>query len=208
MTTLFRKLGDLWSLFVGLGITGRQFCLPTLTVHYPRAVVPPEVTASYRGPIELVGLDKAPERPRCIACMLCVQACPSGCITITRAAAPKPTPQEQAAFAEAEARGEKPKRPAPPKAPGTWVYDFTLCSLCGSCVEVCPVDSLRFSDDIYLAGTTREEFRIDQLARLARKSAGATPEPAPEQTPPPDVTREETSTRGATAHGAAPSSEA
>ena len=80
-------------------------------------------------------------------------------------------------MAEAEARGEKPKKPAPPKAPGTWTYDFSLCSLCGSCVEVCPVDSIGFSHDIYMVGTKREDFVFDQLARLARKAAARKAEP-------------------------------
>lgn len=175
MTSIFRKLADLWSLVVGLGITGKYFCSPQVTVHYPRATVDPEVNASYRGPIELIGLDKDPVKPRCIACMLCAQACPSGCISVTRAPAPKPTPEEIRANAEAEARGEKPKKPSLPKTPGTWVYDFTLCSLCGTCVEVCPVDSLRFSQNIYLAGPDRASFRFDLLQRLARQAASGTP---------------------------------
>lgn len=171
MASIFRTLADLWSLVVGLGITGREFCKPGVTVHYPRAEVAPEAAASFRGPIELIGLDKEPAKPRCIACMLCVTACPSRCIVVTRAPSPRPTPEEQKAMTEAEARGEKPKKPAPPKAPGTWTYDFSLCSLCGSCVEVCPVDSLGFSNDIYMVGTKREDFFFDQLARLARKAA-------------------------------------
>ncbi|MGJ3523418.1 4Fe-4S binding protein [Nitratidesulfovibrio sp. D1] len=185
MASIFRTIADLWSLVVGLGITGKEFCKPGVTVHYPRAEVAPEAAASFRGPIELIGLDKDPAKPRCIACMLCVSACPSGCIAVTRAVAPKPTPEELKAMAEAEARGEKPKKPAPPKAPGTWTYDFSLCSLCGSCVEVCPVDSLGFSNDIYMVGTKREDFVFDQLARLARKAAARKPEPkaAPAPTP-------------------------
>lgn len=171
MASIFRTIADLWSLVVGLAITGKEFCRPGVTVHYPRAEVAPEAAASFRGPIELIGLDKEPAKPKCIACMLCVSACPSGCIAVTRAPAPKPTPEELKAMAEAEARGEKPKRPAPPKAPGTWTYDFSLCSLCGSCVEVCPVDSIGFSNDIYMVGTRREDFVFDQLARLARKAA-------------------------------------
>lgn len=177
MASIFRTLADLWSLVVGLGITGKEFCKPGVTVHYPRAEVTPEAAASFRGPIELIGLDKDPAKPKCIACMLCVSACPSNCITVTRAPTPRPTPEELKAMAEAEARGEKPKKPAPPKAPGTWTYDFSLCSLCGSCVEACPVDSIGFSHDIYMVGTKREDFVFDQLARLARKAAARKPEP-------------------------------
>lgn len=175
MRSIFNGLSELWSLIVGLGITGRYFCAPQVTVHYPRATVDPEVLATYRGPIELVGLDREPGKPRCIACMLCAQACPSGCIAVTRAPAPKPTPEEIQAAQEAEARGEKPKKPAAPKTPGSWMYDFTLCSLCGTCIEVCPVESIRFSGNIYLAAQSREALRFDLLQRLARQAASSSP---------------------------------
>ncbi|MBG3877609.1 4Fe-4S dicluster domain-containing protein [Desulfovibrio oxamicus] len=210
MASIFRTLADLWSLVVGLGITGKQFCKPGVTVHYPRAEVTPEAAASFRGPIELIGLDKDPAKPKCIACMLCVSACPSNCIAVTRAPTPKPTPEELKAMAEAEARGEKPKKPAPPKAPGTWTYDFSLCSLCGSCVEVCPVDSIGFSRDIYMVGTKREDFVFDQLARLARKAAARKAVPkaeakaAPEAAPPPAPASSESGAPGT----ATPASEA
>ncbi len=47
------------------------------------------------------------------------------------------------------------------------------------------MDSLGFSNDIYMVGTKREDFVFDQLARLARKAAARKPEPkaAPAPTP-------------------------
>jgi NADH-quinone oxidoreductase subunit I len=38
-------------------------------------------------------------------------------------------------------------------------------------VEVCPVKSIRFSTDVYLAGYERNDFEYDLLARL-REQAG------------------------------------
>ena len=190
-------LQRLWSLVVGLFITGRFFASRHKTVHYPRKVVEKENTNSFRGPIELVGTPKDPTTPKCISCMLCVQACPSGCISIKKQAAPKMTPEEQKAFDEATARGENPKKPAAPRNPGEYHYDFTYCSLCACCVEACPVNSIRFSHEIYLAGTRREDFKIDLLARLQRTAAKqvaekspAKPAPAPkaEQAPAEEVT--------------------
>ena len=163
----------LWSLLVGLSITGRFLVSRHVTVHYPRKVVSREASESFRGPIELVGKPNDPETPKCISCMLCVAACPSGCIKVVRNKAPKLTPEEETAFAEAEARGESPKRPAAPKNPAAYEYDFTYCSLCACCVEACPVDSIRFSNELYIAGTSREDFHYDLLARLERKARRA-----------------------------------
>ena len=187
----------LWSLVVGLLITGRFFASRHKTVHYPRKVIEKENTDSFRGPIELVGTPKDPTTPKCISCMLCVQACPSGCISVKKQAAPKMTPEEQKAFDEATARGENPKKPAAPRNPGEYVYDFTYCSLCACCVEACPVNSIRFSHEIYLAGTRREDFKVDLLARLKRTAAKqaaekaaakAAPAPKAEQAPAEEVT--------------------
>ncbi|MCC8194296.1 MAG: 4Fe-4S binding protein [Deltaproteobacteria bacterium] len=161
----------LWSLVVGLAITGRYALSRHKTVRYPFAVVAKENTETFRGPIELVGLPKDPSTPKCISCMLCVQACPSNCISVKKQAAPKMTPEQQKAFDEAVARGENPKKPAAPRNPAEYHYDFTYCSLCACCVEACPVNSIRFSHELYLAGTRREDFNMDLLARLKRTAA-------------------------------------
>ena len=39
--------------------------------------------------------------------------------------------------------------------------DFTRCSLCGACVEVCPTDAIRFSKNYNLASTRREDYVMD-----------------------------------------------
>ena len=158
----------IWSLVVGLFITGKYFVSRKRTVYYPREVVRKEDTEAFRGPIELIGLPKDPATPKCISCMLCVQACPSNCISVKRSPAPVMTPEQQKEFDEATARGENPKKPAAPKNPAEYHYDFTYCSLCACCVEACPVNSIRFSNELYLSGTRREDFDMDLLARLKR----------------------------------------
>lgn len=160
----------LWSLLVGLRVTGEFFVRRNITVHYPRQVVPKEASESFRGPIELVGTVKDPATPRCISCMMCVQACPSGCIKVVKGKPPKLTPEQEAEFAAAEARGEKVKRPGAPKNPSVYEYDFSYCSLCACCIEACPVDSIRFSNELYISGTSRDDFRYDLLSRLERKA--------------------------------------
>lgn len=175
--TAFKKIWDdvtsLWSLLVGLKVTGKNFADKNVTLHYPRETVTSGQLEGFRGPLELVGKPKDPSKPKCIACMMCVTACPSKCITVVKAKAPKPTEAELQAMKEAEERGEKVKKPKAPKEPAKFLYDFSLCSLCGSCVENCPVHSLRYSSNVYLTGTNRKDFKMDLLARLASQATAA-----------------------------------
>lgn len=232
-----KQAKSLWSLVVGLRVTGDNMLRPQITVHYPRRTV--ESLEGYRGHVQLVGKPGDPAEPRCICCMMCVNSCPSACITVQvkEEAPPPPDPaataapaapvakdKAPAAAAKADAgapdwsgravehggrlipktrdglvappeapageakpaalaagkaadktgdkAGDKPAKKAAKKAPGVWSLDFTLCSLCGTCVAVCPVDSLEYSSNVYLAGRSRSEFdAMDLLTRL-RAQAG------------------------------------
>ncbi|PTN31888.1 4Fe-4S binding protein [Desulfonatronum sp. SC1] len=182
--TMIREFGKalqgLWSLAIGLGVTFRAFVRPQVTVHYPRATVDDANLRTYHGHVELTGKDDAPEIPKCISCGMCAMNCPSACLTVVKQKAPKPTPEQKKAMEEAEARGEKVKKPSAPKNPASFTYDFSLCSLCGTCVESCPADSLRFSNEIYQAGFDRKDFQFDLLARLRSQAeglSGASPKP-------------------------------
>ncbi len=153
------------SLVIGLGVTGRAFLKPGVTVIYPKQEV--DNLASFRGHVELIGKEESPDVPRCVACGACVKGCPSQCISVLC-----PVPAKE---------GEEPKMgPAPQKGcktPGGFVLDFSLCSLCGQCVKVCPVDSLRFSNHSYFVGFSRQDFQLDLLTRLRRQAS----EPAAEE---------------------------
>lgn len=168
---ILQPVKDLWSLIVGLKVTGKYFAMKQVTVHYPRQVIDDENLKTYAGHIELVGKPKDPCMPRCISCQMCATSCPSGCIKVTKQKAPKPTPEQQKAMEEAKAKGEKVKKPTAPKNPAGFMLDYSLCSLCGTCVEVCPVKSLRFSNDIYLVGTSRDDFKFDLLERLRSQAS-------------------------------------
>ncbi|MCK4388768.1 MAG: 4Fe-4S binding protein [Desulfobacterales bacterium] len=165
----WQNIVDLWSLIVGLKVTGKYFCYRHRTVHYPRKTV--DNINTFRGPLELVPKSKDPTKPKCIVCMMCATNCPCGAITLVKKKAPKPTPEELKAEEEAKARGEKVKKKKAPKEPARFIQDFSLCSLCGICVENCPVGSIRFSNDVYFAVTRREDLALDLLARL-RERAG------------------------------------
>ena len=149
-----RAARGMWSLVVGLNIPGKYFLQPNVTIHYPRQEV--DNLATFRGHIELVPEDGDPLTPRCISCGTCAKACPSGCITVTKKKAPAPTPEEVE-------QGVKPKAP---KDTETFKLDFTLCSLCGQCVMSCPASAIRFSQNINIAGYSRQDFYFDLVARL------------------------------------------
>ncbi len=168
-----RKVASMWSLIVGLKVTTKNFFQPQVTVHYPRQSV--DTLSTFRGHIELVGQPKDPATPRCITCMLCATVCPSQCITITKAKAPPPEPAKK--LPDHNGGPMVPPEKAPPpkakvvKTPGSFELNFNTCSLCGLCVQNCPVSSLRFSTDSYAAGFSRQEFEYDLMARLRLQAA-------------------------------------
>jgi NADH-quinone oxidoreductase subunit I len=171
MQAIKRKLRDianLWSMVKGLKVTGGQFLQPQITVHYPRQEV--DNLASFRGHLQLEPKPKNPAKPKCIACMMCVSVCPSGCITVVKKKPPKPTPEEEAQAKAAEEAGEKPAKKPAPKEPAHFIYDYSLCSQCGLCAENCPVKSLSFSDNIYLVARDRKQLKLDLLADLSARA--------------------------------------
>ncbi len=130
-----------WSLLVGMRVTATQFFKPVVTVPYPRATLP--IPPRFRGHIVLTA-DPVTGRPLCTACKLCERACPSDCILVEGA----------------KLEGEK------KKSVTDYRLDFTRCSLCGACVEACPSDAIRFSKNYNLAGTSKEAYVFDLVARL------------------------------------------
>ncbi|MEW5773384.1 MAG: 4Fe-4S binding protein [Thermodesulfobacteriota bacterium] len=238
-----KQAKSLWSLVVGLRVTGDNMLRPQITVHYPRRTV--ESLEGYRGHVQLVGKPENPAEPRCICCMMCVNSCPSQCITVqVREEAPPPeapaaptagdkapaakdqvpaapaaadagaadwsaravehggrliprtrdglVPPPEAPAAPAKAAkpadksadkgGDKPAKKAAKKVPGVWTLDFTLCSLCGACVAVCPADSLEYSSNVYTASRDKGDYVMDLLARLRARAGAARAEeggPAP-----------------------------
>jgi NADH-quinone oxidoreductase subunit I len=162
-----QTVSDLWSLMVGLKVTKRYFSEPQITVRYPWKEV--DNIATYKGHLELVAA-KDPFKAKCISCGMCALACPSNCLTVVKRKAPKLSPEEEKAQAEAKANGEKVKDKTP-KDPEKFLYDYTLCSLCGTCMENCPVGSLAFTGNVYKAGYSRNDFHFDLVQMLAEKAS-------------------------------------
>ncbi len=136
----------LHSLVAGMRITLGQFFKPTVTVHYPHESL--KMAPRFRGHIELVR-DEKTGKPLCFACKLCEKACPSDCITV------------EGVKLEGEKR----------KSVSEYKLDFTKCSLCGSCVEACKSNAIRFSKDYNLATTSKEELIMDLFKRLEADQA-------------------------------------
>lgn len=142
---LVETLRGFWSLLSGMGVTMGQFFRPTVTLHYPYEAL--KMAPRFRGHIEMLK-EPATGQPVCTACNLCAKACPSTCIVVEGA------------------KSEALKR----RVSSRYVLDFTKCSLCGACVEVCPVDAIRFSRDYNLAGLSRSDYVMDLLANMKEKA--------------------------------------
>ena len=132
------------SLLIGLGVTFRALFQPIVTVQYPRQKL--TITPNFRGHIELAQNPETGEH-LCIVCMMCETDCPSSCISVL---------------------GEK-REGVKGKVLTGYQLDFTKCSLCGICVEVCPTQALCYSREYELAGFTREEFSYNLLTRLEER---------------------------------------
>ena len=120
MITLRGVLTGLKSLVVGLGVTGRHMVRPVVTLQYPHQR--PDAT-HWGGPIELVTFPETGTHD-CIACNACTRICPSDCFDIAGVRAP----------------GLKKMRAT------RFLLDFSTCSLCGLCIDVCPTDTLKYSE--------------------------------------------------------------
>ena len=120
MITLRGVLGGLKSLVVGLGVTGRHMVRPVVTLQYPHQR--PDAT-HWGGPIELVTFPETGTHD-CIACNACARICPSECFDIAGVRPP----------------GLKKMRA------NRFLLDFSTCSLCGLCIDVCPTDTLKYSE--------------------------------------------------------------
>ncbi|MCL2457453.1 MAG: NADH-quinone oxidoreductase subunit I [Desulfobulbus sp.] len=133
------------SLVTGLAITAREFFRPVVTEQYPWEV--PTMTPLFRGHIELIGSEETGE-PNCVVCGMCQRACPSGCISLD---------------------GKK-NESGKGKALTRYILDFTKCSLCGSCVESCNFNALRFSRDYNLVSFDKDDFIMDLMNRLEEQN--------------------------------------
>jgi len=145
MTSWGRFWTGLWSLVVGLRVTGAHLFRRRVTVCYPHER--PDVS-NWGGPIELVTFPETGTHD-CIACNACARICPSRCITV---------------------EGKRPEGAKKMRAT-RFHLDFSMCSLCGLCVDVCPTDTLRYSTRYDEAVYTRDETVNDLLRPFGEDAA-------------------------------------
>ncbi len=129
----------------GLLITGRHFVdvLRTanrrkvklhLAQEYPEE--PVVLEPRFRGRLQLLK-DEAGD-PKCVCCMACVKACPTGVISI------EPTKKE----------GRKTRLPL------SYQFELERCVFCGFCVEACGFDAIALNDQFELAVYDREDLAM------------------------------------------------
>jgi len=144
----------------GIGLTVGRFLRKKFTVNYPEEAVYDQVTQDraigevnprHRGEHILVKDEQG--REKCVACLLCMAACPALCIHIE----PEPAPDEW---------GDRERRPK------VFEIDMLRCIYCGYCEEACPCDAIRLTPKFYTPTTSRAE-RIYGKERLLENNPAA-----------------------------------
>lgn len=131
---MFDYFKTIWTnsvaLIKGLAVTWRYMWQPKVTYQYPREK--PPVPERFRGMLTF-HIDE------CIACDLCVRACPSECIALT---------------SERNAAGKKVIQ--------NYTIDFGKCNWCRLCEEACPTNpkSVHHTMEYELMFMSRDDFKI------------------------------------------------
>lgn len=132
---IFRGIG---SLMTGLKVTGREFFTRKVTECYPENRATLKMNDRFCG--ELTMPHDAEGRNKCIACGLCVMACPNDTIRIETEVVTDPE------------TGKTKKRLV------RYEYDLGACMFCHLCVNACPADAIHFAPTFEHAVYTREKL--------------------------------------------------
>ncbi|MGQ9728215.1 MAG: 4Fe-4S binding protein [Candidatus Fervidibacter sp.] len=103
-----------------------------------------QIATRYRGTIGLT-IDRRTGKENCIGCLACERICPDHCIHI-------------------ETIDEKPGHKG--KYPVVFIIDNNLCSLCGLCVEACPVPALIHTELWQVGGFSHRDLVFDKQRLL------------------------------------------
>jgi len=141
MITYFKNIWTIAAgLLKGMGLTFRYMLAPKVTYQYPKEKAP--IPERFRGMLNFHIED-------CIACDLCVRACPSDCIALS---------------SERNQQGKKIIQ--------DYTIDFGKCNWCRLCEEVCPTNpkSVYHTHEYELMFMSRDDFKITWT-----KDANSTP---------------------------------
>ena len=148
------------SLIKGMEVTGVELVTPKVTEQYPENRAELHIPERFRATLEFIYDDNGYHK--CIACGSCERNCPNQTISITKRMVDLPDGKKKMKLDK-------------------YMYDLGSCTFCGLCVQVCPTNAIRFSNDFEQAVFTREKLN-KQLNYLPEKDEPA-PAPAPAAKP-------------------------
>jgi NADH-quinone oxidoreductase subunit I len=148
----FQNLYDnVRTIAIGMKITIKYCFQRTVTVQYPEQRL--SLAPRYRGFHEF-------EEDLCIACDLCVKACPVDCIYIDKSG-PRKIDKETGKAAGGELL--------------RYAIDYSKCLFCALCTEPCPTDCIHMGKLHDLSGYSRQDTVVE-FTELAKKGL-KTPQP-------------------------------
>ena len=145
-----------YSLIKGMEVTGVELVTPKVTEQYPENRATLNIPERFRATLEFIYDENG--RHKCIACGSCERNCPNQTISITKRMVDLPDGKKKMKLDK-------------------YMYDLGSCTFCGLCVQVCPTNAIKFSNDFEQAVFTREKL-LKQLNYLPEKDEPA-PAPAP-----------------------------
>ena len=150
----------LHSLIKGMEVTGKELVTPKVTEQYPENRATLHIPERFRATLEFIYDENGSHK--CIACGSCERNCPNQTISITKRMVEQPDGKKKMKLDK-------------------YMYDLGSCTFCGLCVQVCPTNAIKFSNDFEQAVFTREKL-VKQLNYLPEKDEPA-PAPAPAAKP-------------------------
>ncbi len=144
------------SLLKGMAVTGKELVTPKVTEQYPENRAELHIPERFRATLEFIYDDNGYHK--CIACGSCERNCPNQTISITKRMVELPDGKKKQKLDK-------------------YIYDLGSCTFCGLCVQVCPTNAIRFSNDFEQAVFTREKL-VKQLNYLPEKDDAPAPAPA------------------------------
>ena len=145
-----------YSLIKGMEVTGVELVTPKVTEQYPENRAELHIPERFRATLEFIYDDNGYHK--CIACGSCERNCPNQTISITKRMVDLPDGKKKMKLDK-------------------YMYDLGSCTFCGLCVQVCPTNAIRFSNDFEQAVFTREKLN-KQLNYLPEKDDAPAPAPA------------------------------